>query len=90
VYAPVFAVALTENDGTFNTEDPLPTCKNLFVESQDILESVVEEDVDSDSVGVVITGEVRVLFVRVAELSKLTAGAAHFIPRVSAESAVKI
>lgn len=50
---------------------PLPTCIFLLVESQEILASVVEDDVDKDRVGVLKTGLVKVLFVRVSEPARV-------------------
>lgn len=44
---------------------PFPTCIFLFVESQDILASVDEDDVASVKVGASIVGLVNVLFVKV-------------------------
>lgn len=45
---------------------PFPTCIFLFVESQDILASVVDDVVARVNVGVFIVGLVRVLFVKVS------------------------
>ena len=44
------------SDAKSKTTDPLPTCIFLFVASQEILASVVEEDVDKVRVGVDIVG----------------------------------
>ncbi len=91
-------VELDENVGVtaFNVDPansiesvPSPTYSLSAVESKDILPAAVDGVLESDSVGVVIVAEVKVLFEIVTELVSVISGAAHSIPYVAAELTVK-
>ena len=72
MYAAVFAVSFTLNDGTLTVVDPLPVCKTLFVVSQETLPLSVDEDVDNVNAGVLTIGDVNVLLVNVSEVARPT------------------